>query len=131
MALLAEIAAVGVGGTLGGVARHWVNGIVTRWVRTRFPWGILVVNVSGALCIGLLMGAAEGIPALANSTVWSLAATGVLGSYTTVSSFSLQTLELVRSRDIVRAGANVGLSFGFCLGGAGVGLSVARWLAGA
>jgi fluoride exporter len=113
---------IALGGFLGGLARYWLSGVVGRAVGESFPWGTMAVNVGGALCIGALsallpVGDADGL------TVWLWVAlvVGVLGSYTTVSSFSLQTLALLREGDARRAAANVILSVILCLGAAALG----------
>ena len=71
-----------------------------------FPWGTLAVNASGAFCAGWLLGS----QGLANppSPLWLFSVAGLLGGYTTVSSFSLQTLELWQDGQTLRAALNVG-----------------------
>lgn len=94
---------VGAGGALGGLARFWlVQWVDNRTGGGRFPWGTLAVNVSGALLIGLALGRVSG-PAL-TSWLWLLLVVGVLGSFTTVSSFSLQVVG-VAERDGLRPAA--------------------------
>lgn len=100
---------VALGGALGGALRYGVSGWVARRVGETFPWGTLAVNTSGAFVLGLLMGAAGGLP-VAQRELWLLFGVGVLGSYTTVSSLSLQTLLLARGGERGRALAYVGLS---------------------
>ncbi|MDR5902489.1 fluoride efflux transporter FluC [Halomonas icarae] len=82
------------GGALGGMLRLALGDAVAGKLGSRLPWGTLVVNLSGALTMGLLVGwlgfPAEGSP----SGAWALLGTGLLGGYTTVSSLSLQTLSL-------------------------------------
>jgi fluoride exporter len=112
-----EMLLVALGGALGACARFWLSGLVARRLGETFPWGTLVVNVSGALVIGLLAArflTAEGIAPPWRET-WLLLVTGLLGSYTTVSSFSLQTLALARAGQPVRAALNVLASLGLCL----------------
>lgn len=114
---------VAVGGALGGMARFWVSGLVGQRLGEAFPWGTLVVNASGALAIGIAAGLlTDG----ATSAAWHVAAVGFLGSYTTVSSFSLQTLALAREGRIGRAAWNVAGSLGLCLAAAALGLAVGR-----
>jgi CrcB protein len=115
-----EIILVALGGSLGASARFWLSGFVARRVGETFPWGTLVVNVSGAVVIGLLAArflTPEGIADPWRET-WLLLVTGVLGSYTTVSSFSLQTLALARAGESGRAVLNVMASLGLCLSAA-------------
>lgn len=115
-----DLLLVALGGAIGACARFWLSGVVARRVGETFPWGTLVVNVSGAALIGLA-GAraltADGIAEPWRAT-WLLVATGVLGSYTTVSSFSLQTLALARAGEAGRAALNVLASLGLCLAAA-------------
>jgi fluoride exporter len=123
--------AVIIGGALGGMARFWLADFVGRHLGERFPWGTLAVNASGAFAIGVLtavlpLGAAE-----AGGLAWHLAALGFLGSYTTVSSFSLQTLALAHAGAWRRAGTNVAGSLGLCLSAASIGLFAGAWLTGA
>lgn len=111
---------VALGGALGACARFWLSGVIARRVGESFPWGTLVVNVSGAAMIGLLAAAflhAEGVAEGWRET-WLLLVVGALGSYTTVSSFSLQTLALVRAGEGGRAAGNVMASLGLCLAAA-------------
>jgi fluoride exporter len=127
-----HLLAVAVGGAFGGVARFWVSEFVARRLQERFPWGTLVVNVTGAGLIGVAAGLAlsPGAPTIEPSA-WALLVIGVLGSYTTVSSFSLQTLVLLRAGYPGRAGANVAASVFLCLGTAALAYLGAGWMLGA
>jgi CrcB protein len=123
LSLVLQLLVVAVGGALGGAARFWVSGVVARRIGETFPWGTLVVNVSGAAIIGALAAvllAAES-HAVGNVPVWSGLVVGILGSYTTVSSFSLQTLALVRAGETVRAVGNIVGSVTLCLLAAALG----------
>ncbi|MEO3470424.1 fluoride efflux transporter CrcB [Roseomonas sp. CAU 1739] len=115
-----EVVIVALGGAVGACGRFWLSGVVARRVGETFPWGTLVVNVSGAVAIGLLAArflTAGGIAEPWRET-WLLLVTGVLGSYTTVSSFTLQTLALARAGEGGRAALNVIASIGLCLAAA-------------
>src|SRR5690554_1959712 len=102
-----QVLLVALGGALGGMARLAVGAAVGRRLGTAFPWGTLAVNLSGALAIGLLAGGL-GLPlAGAEGHAWLLAVVGLLGGYTTVSSFSLQTLALWQEGRPAAATANV------------------------
>lgn len=104
---------VAAGGAFGGALRYAVSGWFARRVGETFPWGTLVVNASGAFLLALLMGssafgdASGGAP---SNGMWLLLGVGVIGSYTTVSSLSLQTLSLAREGQLRAAAAYVGLS---------------------
>ncbi|WP_159590004.1 fluoride efflux transporter CrcB [Chelativorans xinjiangense] len=111
-----------VGAALGGMARFLLSGFIGRRFGETFPWGTMVVNVTGAFAIGVV---ADAVMRYDMPAVWAFAITGGLGSYTTVSSFSLQTLALVREGDWLRAGGNVLLSVGLTLAAAALGLALA------
>lgn len=126
--LLGMLPAVLVGGAIGGMARYWLSGFVSRRLGDRLPWGTMAVNVSGALAIGILAGALAGAGEGLAGLPWLALGIGILGSYTTVSSFSLQTLVLLREGAAGRAALNVVLSASLCLSAAGLGLvATAGW----
>lgn len=94
-ALALLVLAIAVCGALGAVARLWVSNRVTQWRGSDFPWGTLVVNLSGAFVIGVVAGAfGMPEPGALDELLWAGLVIGLLGSYTTVSSFALQTLQL-------------------------------------
>ena len=119
------IALVAAGSAVGGMARFFVSGAVARAVGEIFPWGTMVVNVTGAFSVGFLAMLARSHAPFADPELWLLAVTGFLGSYTTVSSFSLQTLAFLRAGDRRRAVVNVVLSLGLCLSAVAAGMQVA------
>jgi fluoride exporter len=106
---------VALGSVLGGTARFWLSGFVARRVGETFPWGTMVVNVSGAFLLGILGASAARHGIFAAVRPWQFAATGILGTYTTVSSFSLQTLALARDGEMMRAAGNMVGSLSLCL----------------
>lgn len=117
------------GGALGGLLRYWMTAWVSSRMGDAFPWGTLLVNVSGACLIGMV--AAWVLPdglGGGQVNVWAWLVVGGLGSYTTVSSFSLQTLILLRGKRPLRALFNVLLSVFLCLGAAALAYSVMRYL---
>jgi CrcB protein len=116
------IALVAAGSAVGGMARFLVSRLVGRTFGEVLPWGTMVVNVSGAFTIGVLFSLAEGNWLFVRPEAWLLAVTGFLGSYTTVSSFSLQTLALAQTGNRRGAVANIVLSIGLCLGAAAAGM---------
>ena len=109
---------VALGGALGSVARFWVNGVISAKLGGTFPWGTLVVNVTGSFVIGLIGALAipEGrMDSSSRAFVTQFLMLGVCGGYTTFSSFSLQTLNLLRERELLYAGGNVVVSLVLCL----------------
>jgi CrcB protein len=107
-----------IGSALGGGARYWVSGFVASHFGETFPWGTLIVNISGSFVIGLFstITGPDG-RFLVGSTARQFVMIGICGGYTTFSSFSIQTLSLVRDGDWLRAGANIVLSVVLCLVG--------------
>ncbi|RUR55109.1 fluoride efflux transporter CrcB [Vreelandella populi] len=103
---VAVISLVALGGALGGMARFAISNLMSRFLGKAFPWGTLAVNTSGAFLAGWLLGRL-GLPSTPNS-LWLFTVVGLLGGYTTVSSFSLQTLELWQSGQAGRAAFNIG-----------------------
>jgi CrcB protein len=102
--------AVALGGALGSVARFWVAGAMAALVGARFPWGTLLINVLGSFVIGAMAGftltpARMGV----HPDFRIFVMVGICGGFTTFSSFSLQTLELLQAGEIVPA-------FGYILG---------------
>jgi fluoride exporter len=114
---------VALGSIFGGSARYFLSGLIGRRVGETFPWGTLTVNVTGCFAIGVLAATADGQALTYAPAWWQLTVVGFLGTYTTVSSFSLQMLMLVRDGDRGRAGGYVLLSLTLCLAAAALGLA--------
>jgi CrcB protein len=124
--VIIALVCVVIGSALGGAARYFVSGVVARRLGETFPWGTMAVNVTGAFLIGILGAlASNGASLFASSNPWLFAVTGFLGCYTTVSSFSLQTLALARDGEAALAVGNVVFSVLFCLGAVACGFAVA------
>jgi len=117
---------VALGGALGSVARYTCSGAAVRWLGAGFPYGTLFVNVAGSFTIGLLAAlvASDGRPLL-SADARAFLLVGVLGGFTTFSSFSLETLELARGGALGAAALNVVLSVVLCLLGAWLGFVTA------
>jgi CrcB protein len=117
---------VALGGALGSMARYAVSLGATRWLGAGFPWGTLLVNVGGSFAIGLLAAlvTSDGRPAL-GADARAFVMIGILGGFTTFSSFSLETLTLARSGALGAAAANAGLSLALCLAAVWLGFGAA------
>lgn len=107
---------VAIGAAIGGVGRYWLSGMVAERIGETFPWGTLVINVTGSFVIGFFatLTGPDG-RVLASSTMRQFVMTGICGGYTTFSSFSLQTLNLTRDGEWLYAGGNITLSVVLCL----------------
>src|SRR5690242_5554136 len=104
------------GGALGTGARFWASGFVAERAGEFFPLGTLVVNITGSFAVGFIAGFSEpGGSFLVSPRLREFLMIGVCGGYTTFSSFSLQTLDLVREGDWTKACVNTLLSFICCL----------------
>jgi len=109
-AVLISSAVVGSGGFIGSLARFTVGGFVHRQLPLAiFPFGTLLVNLLGCLLIGVLAGFAESRQVF-GPQFRQFALIGVLGGFTTFSSFGYETVAMLRDADYLRAGANVGIS---------------------
>ena len=123
---LGDAGTVGLGGAVGTLLRYWVTGAAYALVPTpRLPWGTLVVNVAGCFAIGMLGGLAETRGILTASARLFLLI-GVLGGFTTFSTFGYETLALLREQALARALLNVGLQLTLGLGAAWAGLATSR-----
>jgi CrcB protein len=116
------LAALAVAGAAGAVLRYLVDRMVQGRMASDFPYGTLVINVSGSLGLGLLTGTAlhHGLAA-----GWvTVLGTGLIGAYTTFSTFTFDTFRLLGSDAPVMAAANVALSVVAGLGAAAAGLAL-------
>lgn len=125
MILMEEVIAVLIGGAIGALLRfllsRWINEILPK----NFPWGILIVNILGCLIIGLLSGLLVGRYAL--SAFWRAGIfIGILGGFTTFSSFSLDSVNLYYSGEYVAATTNIIASLLLSLLATIVGLAIAK-----
>ena len=108
---------VTVGSALGGAARYWCSGFAADHFGETFPLGTLSVNIIGSFIIGFFatLTGPDG-RYLVRTEARQFVMTGICGGYTTFSSFSLQTLNLVRDGEMKLAGLNIALSLVLCLG---------------
>ncbi len=124
-----EALGIALGGALGSVARHGVSVWLFHRLGPAFPYGTLVVNLSGSLVIGVFAAlCGPGGRWEVSLPFWQFAAIGICGGYTTFSSFSLQTLELWRRGEPWAAGGNVLVSVVGCLAAVALGFGLGSLL---
>ncbi len=107
---------IALGGAVGSVARAWTTNVMVRMVGANFPWGTILINVAGSFIIGFFgaLTASDGRFQL-HADARAFVMIGICGGFTTFSSFSLQTLDLIRDGKPGAAVANIGLSVLLCL----------------
>lgn len=113
------------GGAVGTGARYGVQVLSARLFGGGFPYGTLAVNVSGSFLIGLINQVAFTTPFIP-PTVRVMLTIGVMGGFTTYSSFSFETLELAKDGAWLGAGVNIVLNTALCLAACGLGLYLGR-----
>jgi fluoride exporter len=107
---------VAIGGALGSMARYGMSGFIAALTGGTFPYGTLVVNVTGAILIGFLATiSGPDSPFIVPASVRIFMMTGICGGYTTFSTFSLESANLMRDGDWTAALANIGFSVVLCL----------------
>jgi CrcB protein len=122
---LKQVLAIAAGGALGSVLRFWMSGWVAGMLGRGFPYGTLLVNVSGSLLMGFLYVVL--IDKFNASAEWrALLLIGLLGGFTTFSSFSMETFNLIEAGEILKALGNVILSVSVCLAATWLGVAVGR-----
>ena len=129
MQLLTQYMIIGLGGALGSMLRFGLGSLIDTAVQKTgqiFPWGTIVVNITGCFVIGFIFTISAGEGRLMLSTLTrQFIMIGILGGYTTFSSFSLQTLTLAQDGQWWGAAANVLLSVVLCLVGVWLGAMLA------
>ncbi|MGD9000544.1 MAG: fluoride efflux transporter CrcB [Granulosicoccaceae bacterium] len=122
-----QLFAIAAGGALGAVFRYGVSNGIYQWLGRDFPWGTLAVNTLGSLLMGgLYVLLVERLAATAELRAFLLI--GVLGAFTTFSTFSIETLLLIENGQLLRAVMNMLASVLVCIAAAWVGIVVIRQL---
>ena len=124
---MTNVLLVFIGGGLGAVVRYWLGGVVHKLIGTGFPYGTLAVNFLGCFAIGMLMVGFED-RFLVNPSLRIFLTIGILGGFTTFSSFSFETIALARGGEFLFAGLNVLLSVTMCLVSTYVGTLIGKLL---
>jgi CrcB protein len=117
------IASLIVGGGLGAVARYLKDGYIEDRIAGVFPWGTLIINVSGSLILGVVTGLAleHGLGEISKVAI----GTGLCGAFTTFSTFSYETVRLLEEGSVRQAVKNVAISTVFGLAAAALGIALA------
>lgn len=114
-----------IGGALGTLCRYGISSSIYLLLGRDFPYGTLAVNLLGSIIIGSVY-----ILAIEKINISEELRTGItvgfLGAFTTFSTFSIETMNLIESGELTKAGLNIALSIILCIGGCCLGMNVAR-----
>ena len=121
--------AIAIGGAIGSLGRGSLTVALLRLTGPGFPWGTVAINIAGSFVIGAFATLTAGDSRFAEPLdVRAFVMTGICGGFTTFSSFSLQTLDLLREGRVVPACANVAASVALCLAAVAAGhYAAAAW----
>ena len=110
-----NVIAIAIGGALGALLRYGFASGAQHWLGKGFPYGTLIVNIIGSFLIGAVYAAL--IERAALSEAWrAFLIIGLLGAFTTFSTFSFETVSLIQSGALIKAALNILLSVGLCVG---------------
>lgn len=122
---MTQLAFIAAGGATGALMRYWLSNGIYIFMGRGFPYGTLTVNVIGSLFMGFLY--VFMIERMDVSAEWRAALMiGLLGAFTTFSTFSIETLNLLESGEQLKAAMNIVLSVSLCLLGCWLGMIVGR-----
>lgn len=122
---MTQTLAIAAGGAIGALMRYWASNAVYGFIGRGFPWGTLVVNVLGSLLMGFLYILL--VERLASAPEWrGFLLVGLLGAFTTFSTFSIETFNLIEQAQYLKALLNVLVSVVACVGAALLGVILAR-----
>ncbi len=119
--------AIAAGGAIGALARYWVSSAIYTFMGRGFPWGTLTVNIIGSLLMGALFVLFMERISFATE-IRAAVLVGLLGAFTTFSTFSIETLYLMESGEYGKAGLNIVVSVTACILATWIGVVIARQL---
>ena len=122
-----NILIIGLGGFIGAVLRYQVSGWAYQAMGTDFPYGTLVVNIAGSFVLGLFLTFAEG-KFMVSPVMRSFIAIGILGAFTTFSTFSFETVQLMQSGSYISAVLNIVLSLALGIPAVMGGILIAKFI---
>lgn len=122
-----NIIIIGLGGFIGAVLRYQVSGWAYQAMGTDFPYGTLVVNIAGSFVLGLFLTLAEG-KFMVSPVMRSFIAIGILGAFTTFSTFSFETVQLMQSGSYISAVLNIVLSLALGIPAVMGGILIAKFI---
>lgn len=111
---MTEYFAVALGSAIGGTLRFWLSNFVYEFLPPTFPFGTLTVNVFGSFLIGLIMFGLDD-RGLISQELRLFLTVGFCGGFTTFSTFSLETINLLKNSEYTLAFINIGVSLVLCL----------------
>ncbi|SMQ65511.1 camphor resistance protein CrcB [Devosia lucknowensis] len=117
---------VGAGGAIGAMARYAAGNVVGRFWSSSFPLATLLVNAVGSMAMGVTIGLLARFLPHWQTEIRLFVAVGILGGFTTFSSFSLDTIMMMERGEMGQAALYVGLSVVVCLAGLYLGLLITR-----
>ena len=118
---------IAMGGAMGALSRHLVNGYITNLIGGGFPWGILTVNIVGSILLGAVVEITGNASAI-DSDLKTFLTVGVLGAFTTFSTFSLDVVEFFEKGFWLMGLVYVFASLALAVGGLVAGMCVTRGL---
>lgn len=92
---MATVLWIGIGGFLGANGRYWLGSLINRWLGTGYPWATALVNISGAMLIGIIA-TLFADRAIENEALRLFLIVGVLGGYTTFSSYTFEAVSMMQ-----------------------------------
>lgn len=105
-----RLAAIGIAGFFGAIARYLVSNYFNALGRGEFPWGTLIINISGSFLLGFIYAVSAQRITWFDGQTRAMIGIGFIGSYTTFSTFSFETLALIENGNWPAAGGNVAFS---------------------